>query len=416
MADAQVRIAVITQDQELRDDLARTINGNEMQLVSEIAVPFRQIGDEWLGHLRANEPQIILLDIEEDPALGIRLGQFLVENDPALRIVGLGPPLPAERLLAAMRAGFTEYLDRPLTIEEVVQGLRSTARRLMPRTDVQQHPGQLMSFFAAKGGSGATTIAANLAIHLHRLTGRKTLLVDLDLELGEIAVHLGVEARFNFVDMVRNYHRMDEGLLASYIERHESGVHLLSAPYFPQRPELVMGEQITDILTLLRQQYDYVIVDTSKSFSPPTMAAFEQSDLIFLVTTADLPSLRNIKRCMPLLERTIPDSSERVRLLVNRFQDDDLITTDDIQRTLGLPVYWTIANDYDAVMRSINSGRPIVTDVSSAYAHDVKALGAELAGLAPEAVARTEGPLTVLVQKFTRRRASAGNARVSANA
>jgi pilus assembly protein CpaE len=382
-----------------------------MELAVDIGVPFKEIGDEWLSHLRASQPHIVVLDIEEDPAIGLRLGQFLGEMDPSLRIVGLGPVLPADGLLAAMRAGFTEYLTRPLSIDGVVTALRSTARRLLPRGEVSQQPGQLLSFFAAKGGSGATTIAANLAIHLHRLTGRKTLLVDLDLELGEIAVHLGVEARFNFVDMVRNYHRMDEGLLGSYIERHESGVHLLSAPYFPQRPEHVMGEQITDILTMLRAQYDYVIVDTSKSFQPPTIAAFEQSDHIFLVTTADLPSLRNIKRCMPVLERLIPDSGDRIRLIVNRYQEDDLITRDDIERTLGLNVYWTIANDYEAVMRSINSGKPIVTDASSAYARDVKALGAELAGLAPEASTAAATPLArgrALMQRFAPRRRSTG--------
>jgi pilus assembly protein CpaE len=415
MHAAIIRIALITSDPNLREDLGNALRGTELDIVADIGVPFKQIGDEWLSHLRSVQPQILLLDIEEDPAIGLRLGQFLGEMDPSLRTVGVGPSLPADALLVAMRAGFTEYLARPVAMDSIVSALRLAARRLLPRGEVSQEPGQLLSFFAAKGGSGATTIAANLAIHLHRLTGRKTLLVDLDLELGEIAVHLGVEARFNFVDMVRNYHRMDEGLLGSYIERHESGVHLLSAPYFPQRPELVMGEQITDILTMLRQQYDYVIVDTSKSFQPPTIAAFEQSDHIFLVTTADLPSLRNIKRCMPVLERLIPDSGDRIRLLVNRYQDDDLITRADIERTLGLPVYWTIANDYEAVMRSINSGKPIVTDAGSAYAHDVKALGAELAGLAQETARPTSGAIArsrKLIEKFSRRRSAA----VTANA
>ena len=416
MQAASIKIALITRDENLRDDVMRALDGTELHVVVDIGVPFKQINDEWLSHLRSVQPQILLLDIEEDPAIGLRLGQFLGEMDPSLRTVGLGPTLPVDGLLAAMRAGFTEYLNRPVSVDAIVAALRAAARRLLPRGEVSQEPGKLLSFFAAKGGSGATTIAANLAIHLHRLTGRKTLLVDLDLELGEIAVHLGVEARFNFVDMVRNYHRMDEGLLGSYIERHESGVHLLSAPYFPQRPELVMGEQITDILTMLRQQYDYVIVDTSKSFQPPTIAAFEQSDHIFLVTTADLPSLRNIKRCMPVLERLIPDSGDRIRLIVNRYQEDDLINRADIERTLGLPVYWTIANDYEAVMRSINSGKPIVTDAGSAYAHDVKALGAELAGLAREPARAATGPIArgrAIREKFSRKRAPAT---VSANA
>jgi pilus assembly protein CpaE len=337
---------------------------------------------------------VLLLDLDEDPSLGLRLGQFLADTEPGLRLVGIGPQLSPERLIAAMRAGFTDYLVRPATMEAILAAVRTAARRALPRAEAPQEPGQMLSLFAAKGGSGATTIAANLAIHLHRLTGKRTLLVDLDLELGEIAVQLEVEARFTFIDMVRNHHRMDEGLLASYIERHESGVHLLSAPYFPQRPEAVSADQIADILALLRLHYDYVIVDTSKSFSPATIAALEQSDGIFLVTTADLPSLRNLKRCLPVLEQVIPQSGDRLRLVVNRYDADGLITREDVQRTLGMPVYWTIANDYDAVMRAINSGRPILNDADSPYARDVKALGAEVAGLTGEGEPRRPGPIT----------------------
>ena len=140
----------------------------------------------------------------------------------------------------------------------------------------QQQPGKLFAIFSPKGGSGSTTVATNLAIHLHRLTGKRTLLVDLDLELGEIALQLGVEPRFSFIDMVRNFHRMDAELLASYIENHESGVHLLSAPYHPDRSEVVTGDQISRILQFLKRNYDYVIVDTSKLFSPATLATFSQ--------------------------------------------------------------------------------------------------------------------------------------------
>ena len=204
--------------------------------------------------------------------------------------------------------------------------------------------------------------------------------MDLDLELGEIALQLNVEPRFNFIDMIRNFHRMDADLLASFIERHDSGVHLLSAPYHPQKAELVTGDSITKILQFLKQHYDYVIVDTSKSFSPPTRATFEQADQIYLVTSADLPSLRNIARCLPLLKQLTTDE-ERLHLILNRYQDDEVIGRKDIEKTLGLKVYWTISNDYDSVMGSINQGVPLILEGRSRYAEDIRTLGAEIAGL-----------------------------------
>ncbi|HUP90330.1 MAG TPA: AAA family ATPase [Longimicrobiales bacterium] len=415
MESTSIRVAVISQDAALRKHVAHAIAAASpsapapLHLSVEIAVPFRQIGDEWMAHLRTVDPQLLIIDISEDPPLGLRLAEYLGELLPTLRIIGVGPMLPAEKLLAAMRVGFTEYLPIPATQESLLDATRAAARRLQPRVvEGPRAPGQIFSFFSAKGGTGATTIAANLAIHLHRLTGRRTLLVDLDMELGEIAVQLGVEARFNFVDMVRNYYRMDEGLLASYIERHESGVHVLSAPYFPQRPEFVQAEQIAEILTLLRQHYEYVVVDTSKSFSPQTLATMEQSDRIFLVATADVPSLRNIKRFTPVLERSLGNMDERVRLVINRYQEDDLVTKEDVARTVGMPVYWTIANDYTAVMRSINTGRPIVLDGNSDYSRDVRAFAASVVGFAPEPEVTATTPLSrgwAAVRRLTKRRA-----------
>src|SRR5690606_33975276 len=106
-------------------------------------------------------------------------------------------------------------------------------------------------------------------------------------------------------DMIRNFHRMDTDLLASYIEKHESGVHLLSAPFHPEKVEVVPGEGIRKILAFLKNHYEYIVVDTSKSFTPATLATFEQADRIFLLINVGLPSLRNIKRCQPLLDRIV---------------------------------------------------------------------------------------------------------------
>jgi pilus assembly protein CpaE len=240
---------------------------------------------------------------------------------------------------------------------------------------------RLYSFFSPKGGSGSTSVATNVAVVLHRLTGKKTLLVDLDLELGEVALLLGVQPRFNFVDMVKNFHRMDAGLLASYIEQHPSGIHLLSAPFHPERAEVVSADDIRRILHFLKQHYDYVVVDTPGSFSPSTLAAFDQSDQVFVVTNLDLPSLRNIQRGLPMLKRVLPRGDEQIRMVVNRYSSDSAISLEDVERTIGLKVFGTISNDYEALIQSINSGKPIVLNGTSKYGRDVKALGARIAGL-----------------------------------
>jgi pilus assembly protein CpaE len=192
-----------------------------------------------------------------------------------------------------------------------------------------------------------------------------------------------VQPRFNFVDLVRNFHRMDAELLASYIERHHSGVHLLSAPFQPDKVEAVPIDRSRQIFHFLKQQYDYVLVDTPKSFSPAAMAAFEQADAIYVVTVVDLPSLRNIKRSLPLLERiTNGQLKEKVRLVVNRYHPDNAISIDEVQRTLGLEVHWKLANDYESVIHAMNAGEPLMLNGRGGpFAADLRMLGAEITGL-----------------------------------
>jgi pilus assembly protein CpaE len=389
MDQSTISAAIISTDPELRESVREVAEADGRVAVSaQIDLPFAEISREELTKLRDRNPQLIFLDLEDDPETGIRLANFLSEGSPNRRFIGMGPVLETQMLMEAMRAGVSDYLLKPVDAEELSAAIRRVERKALGASEkgaAPVGPGEVFAVFSPKGGSGSTTVATNLAIHLQQITGKKTLLVDLDLELGEIAVLLGMQPRFNFVDMIRNFHRMDTELLASYIEKHDSGVHLLSAPFHPEKAEVVAGEGIQRILKFLKQHYDYVVVDTSKSFSPATLATFEEADRIFLLTNVDLPSLRNIKRCQPLLDRIVGANVERVRLVVNRYHSNEVISLEEVERTLGMRVYATLSNDYESVIRSINSGNPVIDNEKSPFARDLRALGALIAGLNPVA-------------------------------
>ncbi|MDQ3137234.1 MAG: AAA family ATPase [Gemmatimonadota bacterium] len=359
--------------------------GAGVSLAADLDVQVARFGDEHLQRLQQSRSAVVLLDLEDAPDVGVRLAHYLVEADPHLKVIAVGQTMSAELLLDAMRAGVSEFLPKPVDLA----ALRTTIQRLAPKLTQAMgglkpaHSAKVYAFFSAKGGSGSTTVATNVAIVLHRLTGKKTLLVDLDAELGEIALLLGMQPRFNFVDLVQNFHRMDTGLLSSYIERHDSGVHLLSAPYHPDRAEAVGEDQIRRIVGYLRQHYDYVVIDTSKSFSPTTLAAFEQADQVYLVSTVDLPSLRNIQRALPMLKRVTGKTDHQIRLVINRYNSSNSVTPADVERSLGLKIFATLCNDYEAVMHSINSGKPVVLNGNGAYSRDLQRLGAEIAGVDP---------------------------------
>jgi pilus assembly protein CpaE len=387
-----ITAAVISTDPQFRTLLKEGTDGSPIVEVSyQVVVPFIEISHGHLEELRYVDPEIIFIDLEEDPVLGCKLAQFLAEANPNRRLIGTGGKATPEFLMQAMQAGITEYLPKPLDVEKLHAAVGRTQRKLGSKGKARRHAGQLLAFFSAKGGSGSTTVTTNLAIQIHRLTGKRTVLVDLDLELGEISLFMGVEPRFNFVDLARNFHRMDADLLASFIECHETGVHVLSAPYHPEKAEAVTGDQIRQILQFLKQHYDYVVVDTSNSFTPRTLATFDQADEIYLVANVDLPSLRNIQRCRHLIDRM--GEKGEVRLIINRYQPESDITLEDVEKSLNLDVYWTLPNDYDAVIYSINTGKPVILDDRNAYAQELEALGAKITGL-PGAVTRRKGLLT----------------------
>jgi pilus assembly protein CpaE len=379
----QLRAVLISKDDHLREIVFESIENGALPITIglDIIPPPRPLDAEHLERLRAYEPHVVILDMGGDPEQDIRTAGAIASGVPRTALVGLGPELDAARLLDAMRAGVVEYVPGPAEPANVSDALERVMRKSgWKRTLEGRRNGQLLAFFSPKGGSGSTTVVTNVGIELHRLTGKKTLLVDLDLELGEIASLLGVRPRFHFVDLVRNIHRMDADLLASYIEGHKSGVQVLSAPFEPEMGEQVGGEEIARALGLLRSHYDYVLVDMSKSLGAPARAALQIADQIFLVTNMDVPSLRNLKRCLPILDGVTAGDATRLRLVVNRFNGKSLVNLKDIEETLGIDVYWTLTNDFETVITSISAGQPLVLQGSSRYAKQLKALARDIAG------------------------------------
>jgi pilus assembly protein CpaE len=399
----QLRAALISNDDRLRDVVFDSIRngGLPVDVGLDIIPPPRLLESEDLERLRSYEPQIVLLDMTDDPERAIRAAGAIALAVPGAALVGIGPELDSPRLLDAMRAGVVEYVPGTADPADLRDALERVMRKRGWAGSLEgRRNGKLLVFFSPKGGSGSTTVTTNVGIGLHQLTGKRTILVDLDLELGEIASLLGVRPRFHFVDLVRNIHRMDVDLLASYIESHKSGVHVLSAPFDPEGGEQVSGEEIARILGFLRRHYDYVLVDISKSLAPPALAALQIADTIFLVSNMDVPSLRNLKRCLPILNGVTAGDASRLRLVINRFNAKSLVGVADLEEALGIEVYRTLSNDYDTVITSISTGQPLVLQGGSRYAKELNALAADIANEGRVAASGRNSLVARLLSRF----------------
>ena len=213
--------------------------------------------------------------------------------------------------------------------------------------------------FASKGGQGVSTIASNVALALRQSSGRTVALVDYDYQSGDVAFMLGLNPKRSLGDVIAAP-RIEATTLQDALAKHESGVFVLAQPEQLDRVEGLTAHQAGNVLEILGSTFDVVVVDAPHAINEISLELFDRSSTILLTVEPSVPSVRAARRSLEIFQKlnylAIPD---RVRLVVNRRTDDEAITVRQLEETLGLPVFASIANDYAAVSQAINMGKPL---------------------------------------------------------
>ena len=352
-----------------------------VEWVLRVDTDVKDLRPESVDRLAERAPDLLFIDVGKNPLSGARFISAIAERTPNLTIVAAGAPLGVDDLLQVIRAGASGYLRRPLNRDEVASACSSVLRKIVP-TEVKAptHVAHVVSVFSPKGGTGVSTLAANLAVHIRRATQKRTLLMDLTPELGQCSVLLGLEPRYSYLDIIENLHRMDEGLMHSFLEKHESGTRVLPSPAAVFMAHGLASEDVAYILQLVRRHFDYVVVDVGRSIMDDVVVkTLELADERLVVTTTELPTLRNVKRVLPHLTGGYDPTESAIRLVVNRYEERGSVPKKDIERAVGLPLFQTLDEDRERVSRSVNLGQPIVMNGSSPYSSAVGSLGDRLA-------------------------------------
>lgn len=334
-----------------------------------------------VDRLAEREPDLLFIDVGENPLSGAKFISAVTERTPDLAVVAAGAPLGVDDVLKVIQAGASGYLRRPLNRDEVAGACSSVLRRILPTAGKRpKHSAHVVALFSPKGGTGVSTLAANLAVHIRRTTKKRTLLVDLAPELGSCSVLLGLEPRYSYLDVIDSLHRMDEGLLHSFLEEHESGTRVLPSPAAVFMARELASEPVGHLLQLVCRHFDYVVVDVGRSITDDVaVKTLELADEKLVVTTTELPTLQNVRRVLRHLPGGETPTESAIRLIVNRYEEGGSVSRKDIERAVGLPVFQTLAEDRERVSRSVNLGQPIVMNGSSPYSSAVRSLGGRLA-------------------------------------
>jgi pilus assembly protein CpaE len=272
-----------------------------------------------------------------------------------------------ETMLRAMRAGAQEVLRRPLDRSALTAAVDRVAalRARKQGGDVNR---SVIAVFSNKGGAGVSTVATNLAVGLHRESGREVALADLDHQSGDVAFMLGLSPVRSVSDVLVAP-RLDSAVIQDAMVKHESGIYVLSQSEQLERVDGASGHQVGNVLEILGQTYDTTVVDCPHSFTEVVLEIFDRTTTILLLVEPSMPSVRAARRSLEVFHNlNFMVSSERVRLVINRASAGSEISTQQITETLGLPVFATISNDYGAVIRAINAGKPVCEHVPDSRA------------------------------------------------
>jgi pilus assembly protein CpaE len=293
-------------------------------------------------------------------------------------------------ILKAMSSGAREFLLRPVEIHVLTQAIEKVLTD-PSRAGGGVRRGRVLTFFSNKGGVGTTTLATNTAAGLVMEGASAVGLVDMDLQLGNVASFLNLTPTYTVFDLASQLDKVNASTVESFLTKHATGISVLAEPRTPAEAEAITPSQAASALDLLRSAYEYVVVDTPKGFDERTLDILDLSDEIFVVSELSLPALRNLKKCLDVF-RDLQYSKTRVRVLINRHDPRGGIRLADIEQNLRFDAFWSFPNDFFRIMNGINTGSPVVaSSEESEIARSIRQFCRKVAGREAEAVAAGEG-------------------------
>lgn len=310
-------------------------------------------------HLSHDRADVVALVLSATPERGLA-ALADVRGKTKARLLVVGPTTDAKLVLRALRAGADDFVDEA----DLEAELGAVLSHWQTERESQEEGGRVIAVLAPSGGSGSSTLAANVATVLAK-EHKTAALVDLKLQSGDLAALLDLKPLHTLADLCQNASRMDRVLFELSLTKHTSGVHLLASPLTFDDVKHITAEGIRQALKLARASYPYIVVDLDHSFRDEQLTALRQADVVLLVLRLDFASLRNAKRALDHMKDLGIDLT-RVRLVVNRYGQPKEVPAAKAEEALGLKITYYIPEDSKTVNRSNNNGIPVVLEAPSA--------------------------------------------------
>jgi pilus assembly protein CpaE len=351
-------------------------------------------GEEAIRLAMELRPDVIVMDINMPEMDGIAASEIISQRLPMIPIIMMSVHGEAEHLRRAMLAGAREFLVKPFSSDEFSTSIKRVHERELVRqsqlavavtgddSDALGMPGdhRVIAVFSPKGGSGRTTIATNLAVALYRETGARVVLVDANLQFGDVGVLLNLNPKNrSMIDAVESG-EPDSDIIESVLVHHSTGIRVLLGPPAPEAADLVTAANLKKILEELKGHHDYVVVDLPSGLTDHSLQVMDFADDILVIAALEITTIKNVRLFLEVAEQLEYDQS-KIRLVINRSDTAQGIRIGDVEASIRRPIDGTIVSDGRLAVLAVNRGVPfVVSHPEAALSRDIAKLARTVVG------------------------------------
>ena len=326
------------------------------------------------------QPDIVLMDINMPDMDGITASQEISRVAPRTQVIMMSVQSEDVYLRRSMGVGARDFLIKPFTSDELSSSIHrvyemGASRRTLEREVLHPEPeipgpspravrrpqpmGKLLMVYSPKGGTGCSVVASNLAIALAKTTSKKVALIDGNLQFGDCDVLLNLQGNRTIVDIVNRIDELDSDLMGVMTARHPSGIKVLAAPPTPVAFERISPDAFKKVLSQLKKDFDYVLLDTWSRLDDLVLGAIDMVDRILVVMTPEIPSIKSTKLFFDIAE-ALEFSVDRIDLILNKVIPRDGLRADKIESSMQHKVLAELVFDPKPIRQAINQGSPLV--------------------------------------------------------